>query len=73
LHIQAGREITANQLTHIVRPECGVVWSNSCLAGHFDRLLSVKERTGNKNYEKKGVIVIFIYLKRLVDVQRMYS
>jgi hypothetical protein len=27
--------------TDNVRPECGVVWSNSCLAGHFDRSLSV--------------------------------
>jgi hypothetical protein len=28
-----------------VRPECGVVRSNSYLAGHFDRSLSVKEQT----------------------------
>jgi hypothetical protein len=31
--------------TDYVRPECGVVRSNSFLAGHFDQLLSVKEQT----------------------------
>jgi hypothetical protein len=31
--------------TDNVRPECGVVWSNSYLAAHFDLSLSVKEQT----------------------------
>ena len=31
--------------TDNVRPECGVVRSNSYPAGHFDRSLSVKEQT----------------------------
>jgi hypothetical protein len=36
-----GRARNNGRSTDNVRQECGVVWSNSYLAGHFDRSLSV--------------------------------
>ena len=37
--------LSIDNVPFYVRPECGVVRSNSYLAGHFDRSLSVKEQT----------------------------